>query len=45
MSTVGVMIDRMEGGKGESKVETEIVGSRRLPDSKWEPGLRSVDGG
>jgi hypothetical protein len=45
MSTVGVMIDRMEGGKGESKVETEIGVPRRLPDRKGEPGLRCVEGG
>jgi hypothetical protein len=43
--TVGVMIDRMEGGKGESKVETEIGGSRKRPVWKGEPGLRSVEGG
>jgi hypothetical protein len=39
------MVDRVEGGDGESKEETEIGGSRRLPNRKGEPGLRSVDGG
>jgi hypothetical protein len=45
MGTVGGMVDRMEGGDGESKVETDIGGSRRLPDRKGEPGLRSVESG
>jgi hypothetical protein len=45
MGTVRGMVGRVEGGDGESKEETEIGGSRRLPNRKGEPGLRSVDGG
>jgi hypothetical protein len=45
ISTVGVMIDRMEGGKEESKEKTEIGRSRIMPVRKEEPGLRSVEGG
>ena len=42
---MGVMVDRLEGGKGEKEVETEIGGSRRRPVRKGEPGLRIVEGG
>ena len=42
---MGVMVDRLEGGKGEREVETEIGGSRRRPVRKGEPGLRIVQGG
>ena len=45
MSTVRGMIDRVEGGGEESKEEIKIGVSKKLPNRKVEPGLRSVEGG